>query len=180
MRTLIPDSFCLKRLICCRNCAASVHDEYHRVPEASYIWLMTLISVDTSTNGDWNPWNRLYTVNMVHQFSLPTDWQILDIYWILWDRFAAAVSDLNVWGFMNFSARVRQILMIGKTAQQFDNFFQGHRLLHASQWLVGRVYIEYEPPHDKTNTVSMRSAKTQISLGIHPIWSEFAVRSLAS
>ena len=32
-----------------------------------------------------------------------------------------------------------------------------------------------EPPHDKTNKVAVRPAKTQISLGIHPVWfwSEF-------
>ena len=29
-----------------------------------------------------------------------------------------------------------------------------------------------DPPHDKTNKVSVRPAKTQISLGIHPVWSE--------
>ena len=30
----------------------------------------------------------------------------------------------------------------------------------------------YEPPHDKTNKMTVRLAKTQISLGIRPIWSE--------
>ena len=30
----------------------------------------------------------------------------------------------------------------------------------------------YEPRHDKTNKVTVRTAKTQISLGIHPVWSE--------
>ena len=30
----------------------------------------------------------------------------------------------------------------------------------------------YEPPHDKTNKVAVRPAKTQISLGIHSVWSE--------
>ena len=30
----------------------------------------------------------------------------------------------------------------------------------------------YEPWHDKTNKMSVRPAKTQISLGIRPIWSE--------
>ena len=34
----------------------------------------------------------------------------------------------------------------------------------------------YEPRHDKTNKVTMRPAKAQISLGIHPVWSVFAVR----
>ena len=30
----------------------------------------------------------------------------------------------------------------------------------------------YEPRHDKTNKVSVRPARTQISLGIRPVWSE--------
>ena len=37
-----------------------------------------------------------------------------------------------------------------------------------------------EPPHDKTNKMTVCPAKTQISLGIHPVWSEFAVRSMGS
>ena len=32
-----------------------------------------------------------------------------------------------------------------------------------------------EPRHDKTNKMSMRPVKTHISLGIHPVWSVFAV-----
>ena len=30
----------------------------------------------------------------------------------------------------------------------------------------------YEPPHDKNNKVAVRTAKTQISLDIRPVWSE--------
>ena len=30
----------------------------------------------------------------------------------------------------------------------------------------------FELPHDKTNNVAVRPAKTKISLGIHPVWSE--------
>ena len=30
----------------------------------------------------------------------------------------------------------------------------------------------FEPPHDKTNNMAVRRAKTQIILGIHPVWSE--------
>ena len=37
-----------------------------------------------------------------------------------------------------------------------------------------------EPPHDKTNNVAVRQAKTQISLGIRPVWSVFAVRWMGS
>ena len=29
-----------------------------------------------------------------------------------------------------------------------------------------------EPPHDKTNKVAVRTAKTQISLGLRPVWTE--------
>ena len=35
-----------------------------------------------------------------------------------------------------------------------------------------RHAITYEPRHDKTNKVSVRQAKAQISLGIHTVWSE--------
>ena len=38
----------------------------------------------------------------------------------------------------------------------------------------------FEPPHAKTNKMTVRVAKTQISLGIRPVWSEFAVRSMGS
>ena len=34
------------------------------------------------------------------------------------------------------------------------------------------IMIKNEPPRDKTNKVSVRPAKTQISLGIRPVWSE--------
>ena len=41
--------------------------------------------------------------------------------------------------------------------------------LSVTQWIL-------EPRHDKTNRVSVRPAKTQISLGIRPVWSVFAGR----
>ena len=33
-------------------------------------------------------------------------------------------------------------------------------------------YTSYKPRHDKTNKMSVRPAKTHISLGIRPVWSE--------
>ena len=35
---------------------------------------------------------------------------------------------------------------------------------------------QFEPPHDKTNKMTVRPAKTQISLGIRPVWSESSLR----
>ena len=34
------------------------------------------------------------------------------------------------------------------------------------------IYKPYEPRHDKTNKLTVRPAKTQISLGIRPVWSK--------
>ena len=38
----------------------------------------------------------------------------------------------------------------------------------------------FEPEHDKTNKVNVHPAKTQISLGMRPVWSVFAVRLMGS
>ena len=45
---------------------------------------------------------------------------------------------------------------------------------HIRRKLVAIVLANHknEPPHDKTNNVVLRPAKTQISLGIRPVWSE--------
>ena len=44
-------------------------------------------------------------------------------------------------------------------------------LVRADIWVKNAIsYIIYdEPPHDKTNNVVVRPAKTQISLGIRPV-----------
>ena len=47
--------------------------------------------------------------------------------------------------------------------------------------LIIRNYItQYELPRDKTNNVAVCPAKTQISLGIRPVWSVFTVCSMGS
>ena len=39
-------------------------------------------------------------------------------------------------------------------------------------WLDLPRSSRFEPPHDKTNKMEVRPTKTQISLGIRPVWSE--------
>ena len=39
-------------------------------------------------------------------------------------------------------------------------------------WFSIRLTPIYDPRHDKTNKMSVRPAKTQISLGIRQVWSE--------
>ena len=42
------------------------------------------------------------------------------------------------------------------------------------------LYLKNELPRDKTNQMTVRPAKTHISLGIRPVWSELVVRSMGS
>ena len=51
-------------------------------------------------------------------------------------------------------------------------FIHNKMVAHCMKYSV----VQYEPPHDKTNKMTLRPAKTQISLGIRPVWSVFAVR----
>ena len=39
-------------------------------------------------------------------------------------------------------------------------------------FLTWNTQSRHEPRHDKTNKMAVRPAKTQISLGIYPVWSE--------
>ena len=42
-------------------------------------------------------------------------------------------------------------------------------------YLKSCIWKEYEPRHDKTSKVTVRPAKTRISLGIRPVWSEYSL-----
>ena len=62
------------------------------------------------------------------------------------------------------------------------NFVSGQNYCETMQTPLPDVE-QYEPRHDKTNKVSARRAKIQISLGIRPVWSEsslYAWRNLWS
>ena len=53
--------------------------------------------------------------------------------------------------------------------------FFGYMLLfwkRMSICFANSVEEPFEPPHDKTNNMAVRPAKTQIILGIRPVWSE--------
>ena len=61
--------------------------------------------------------------------------------------------------------------------QILSNLFVGRYLkVFIMQWLkitaLLRDHIKMTFEHDKTNKMSVRSAKTQLSLGIRPVWSE--------
>ena len=45
-------------------------------------------------------------------------------------------------------------------------------MLCFSFWLITKTFVNNEPPHDKTNKMTVLPVKTQISIGIRQIWSE--------
>ena len=44
--------------------------------------------------------------------------------------------------------------------------------MYVIMYIKMRPKLINEPPHDKTNKMTVHPAKTQISLGIRPVWSE--------
>ena len=57
------------------------------------------------------------------------------------------------------------------------HLWQGNKTTGQFVWKMYRLESnKYEPRHDKTNKLSVRPAKIQISLGIRPVRSVFAVR----
>ena len=55
-----------------------------------------------------------------------------------------------------------------------NGFTEDEKYHNLMTWLIQEDldWAGYEPRHDKTNQMSVRPAKTQISLGIRPVWSE--------
>ena len=53
-----------------------------------------------------------------------------------------------------------------------DPKYSNRQALANSSWAVWSGSTLFEPPHDKTNKMNVRPAKTQIRLGIRPVWSE--------
>ena len=67
--------------------------------------------------------------------------------------------------------KILQVLACG--AKRTNNQNSWPQLTTKGRWyLSSKTVAKNEPRHDKTNKMSVRQAKTQISLGIHPVWSE--------
>ena len=85
-----------------------------------------------------------------------------------------------------FSRDVAHVWLCKKYNGEWRGTITRSREKKSSQAIISRVCTRErkeqwaEPRHDKTNKMSVRRAKTQISLGIPPVWSVFAVRSVGS
>ena len=91
--------------------------------------------------------------------SLATQWAHSED----WSDWADAQADLSLhWAHTHFVGFVMRPLNCGTPwrVNIVSSKYQEHHQQHNEPW------------HDKTNKMSVRPAKTQISLGIRPIWSE--------
>ena len=83
------------------------------------------------------------------------------------------------------SPKIKEIALFSKTFHIFGTPCISYMLCHTSTCSEENFpklrkdqqkRLVDEPRHDKTNRMSVRPAKTQISLVIHPVWSVFAFR----
>ena len=66
-----------------------------------------------------------------------------------------------------------RIICLSLITKRKEACFLKLRHCHNEKWHPDlRLRTEFEPLHDKTNKKTVCPAKTQISLGIHPVWSE--------
>ena len=75
-----------------------------------------------------------------------------------------------------FSSKIRQ-----RSMKSFSNAKTWHKYMQFTKYRMIKIecllqcfysFSISEPRHDKTNKMTVRPAKTQISLGICPVWSE--------
>ena len=84
----------------------------------------------------------------------------------LWSDWADSQADLSLrWAHSHFVGFVMRRLISERLLgnQESQTIIIAYLLC---------LSITNEPPHDKTSKVAVRPAKTQISLGIRPVWSE--------
>ena len=114
--------------------------------------------------------------------------QFLSFFSSSWCRELAAVCGCGTpWTFLlTFSSNGTKwkrkqittcIINVTKMKKQGNHLFRQlktwYLALNVANFIVSeRNELIYEPPHDKTNNVAVRPAKTQISLGIRTVWSE--------
>ena len=68
-----------------------------------------------------------------------------------------------------YQTTLRHVIMNLMLIADSDQYWHFGKKSHFSYHFLCHTF---EPPHDKTNKMSVRPAKTQISLGIRPVWSE--------
>ena len=130
-----------------------------------------LLSILPTTNHAWIQWIRKV------KKSEKTKKVALSVY-----RHGSLINHSADQHWTRFSSSLKSLGVKKKKSKKYQNNFQMTR-----KWWYGRnLSITYvhkllfwkmdESQHDKTNKMTLRPAKTKISLGIRPVWSVFADR----
>ena len=125
---------------------------------------------------DWN--GRLANIARIWTkiYSPTSPWQLCTMFWLInrisqlqtsyWKAQEVSQSQPAPGTGRKADAQHKTTHMMKTKSKQTSSFIssQAINLLNSLN--------KNEPPHDKTNKMNIRSAKTQISLGIRPVWSE--------
>ena len=102
-------------------------------------------------------------------------WNLNMSAWKLWWYLP---HEYRTWQFSNKTSSEEDGVMLASTKVKFK--VQGHKYFSVSENMVLKMWTPNGLRHDKTNKVTMHPAKTQISLGIHSVWSVFAEHTMGS
>ena len=88
--------------------------------------------------------------------------------WGLWKKYCYRLFGWlgTLWGRWRYTLYCHLLFAIPDqtTKGEHKRYDKNHDFYNSNLW--------HEPRHDKTNKMSVRPAKTQISLGMRPVWSE--------
>ena len=146
---------------CCQNVIIDVNDVmFENALHTQVLTLISLLSIKIS------PSNFQELLIEVSSFLL-FKYISFDIYTLKVHFIRSWPIEYSIQNYFLSVLRYRLPRFGVKRQNQNDAIFCRHKSFDKTK---NRVW--FEPRHDKTNKVTVRPAKTQISLGIRPVWSE--------
>ena len=114
----------------------------------------------------WPESKTLAGIHLSRKLSKVFAWPTCQGFESCWRQF---YPNLN-WPFHSVGPFI--IIALTVCDQKIQRIYKPQIIMHAALKNVYLSWYKSEPPHDKTNEMDVRPAKTQISLGILPVWSE--------
>ena len=117
---------------------------------------------------------RQHVLAPVVDMEIPVGYERIQVFFMMWQYFRDVVKLTAQFVARNGRQFLTNLMNREQRNYQFDFLRPQHSLFNYFTKLVEQYtkVRKYEPRHDKTNKMSVGPAKTQISLGIRPIWSE--------
>ena len=117
---------------------------------------------------------RQHFLAPVIDMEIPVRYERIQVFFMMWQYFRDVVKLTAQFVARNGRQFLTNLMNREQRNYQFDFLRPQHSLFNYFTKLVEQYtkVRKYESRHDKTNKMSVRPAKTQISLGICPVWSE--------